>query len=116
MEFSRPETGPPGYNAARLLTQIPPPRRHLLFYYGHYSNVARGRRGKTQPHSVSQATTPSGPEDQTTLSPARKAVFGEGGRISFDGSLRWTRWFATTVEASRGPGIELLIRYPFRPC
>ena len=73
MEFPRPETGPPGYNAARLLTQMPPPRRYLLFYYGHYSNVARGRRGKTQPQSVSQVTTPSGPEDQTTLSPARKA-------------------------------------------
>jgi hypothetical protein len=29
---------------ARVITQIPEPRRHLLFYYGHYANVVRGRR------------------------------------------------------------------------
>ncbi len=33
---------------ARVITQIPEPRRHLLFYYGHYSNVLRGRRQSSQ--------------------------------------------------------------------
>jgi len=27
----------------RVITQIPQPRRHLLFYYGHYANFVRGR-------------------------------------------------------------------------
>jgi len=29
---------------ARLIAHIPPPRVHLIRYFGHYSNVARGRR------------------------------------------------------------------------
>jgi hypothetical protein len=31
---------------ARVLAQIPEPRRHLVRYYGRYSNVARGKRKK----------------------------------------------------------------------
>ncbi len=33
---------------ARVLVQIPDPRRHLVRYYGAYSNVARGKRRKAQ--------------------------------------------------------------------
>jgi hypothetical protein len=33
---------------ARVLIQIPDPRRHLVRYYGAYSNRARGRRRKVE--------------------------------------------------------------------
>ena len=33
---------------ARVLVQIPDPRRHLVRYYGAYSNRARGRRRKAE--------------------------------------------------------------------
>jgi hypothetical protein len=32
---------------ARVLVQIPDPRRHLVRYYGAYSNATRGKRKKT---------------------------------------------------------------------
>ena len=58
---------------ARVITQIPEPRRHLLFYYGHYSNVLRGRRKISQP-SEQQAVSSQDErqEDKPTLSLARK--------------------------------------------
>jgi hypothetical protein len=31
---------------ARVLTHVPDPRRHIVHYYGAYSNVSRGRRRK----------------------------------------------------------------------
>jgi hypothetical protein len=40
---------------ARLITQIPEPRRHLLFYYGHYANVVRGRRQSLRTASLAIA-------------------------------------------------------------
>lgn len=59
---------------ARVITQIPEPRRQLLFYYGHYANVVRGRRKMSQPEE--QTSHPHGDgdpqEDGPTLSPARK--------------------------------------------
>jgi hypothetical protein len=33
---------------ARVLVQIPDPRGHLVRYYGFYSNVARGKRKRTE--------------------------------------------------------------------
>jgi hypothetical protein len=33
---------------ARVLVQIPDPRRHLVRYYGFYSNAARGKRRKAE--------------------------------------------------------------------
>ena len=33
---------------ARVLVQIPDPRRHLVRYYGAYSNAARGKRRKAE--------------------------------------------------------------------
>ena len=41
---------------ARVLVQIPEPRRHLVRYYGAYSNRARGQRRKAEaqlgPHGL----------------------------------------------------------------
>ena len=37
---------------ARVITQIPEPRRHLLFYYGYYAHRVRGRRLKSHPKNT----------------------------------------------------------------
>ena len=54
---------------ARVLVQIPDPRRHLVRYYGAYSNRARGQRRKAQaqldahPSSeISEEPVPTPPE------------------------------------------------------
>jgi ribosomal protein S27E len=41
---------------ARVVAHVPPPRKHLVRYLGHYSNVARGRRkvGKEHPLTAGQ--------------------------------------------------------------
>jgi len=57
---------------ARVITQIPDPRRHLLFYYGHYANVVRGRRQSSQKKERSDATQADSHKDEPTSSPARK--------------------------------------------
>jgi hypothetical protein len=54
---------------ARVLVQIPDPRRHLVRYYGAYSNASRGKRKKaaapaepSSPHEASEdAAIPDGP-------------------------------------------------------
>jgi Putative transposase len=58
---------------ARVITQIPEPRRHLLFYYGLYANVVRGRRKISQPREE-KVSSPNEPQeqDEPTMSPARK--------------------------------------------
>jgi hypothetical protein len=45
---------------ARVITQIPEPRRHLLFYYGHYANVVRGRLGRSPGRTVNGGSIPRG--------------------------------------------------------
>jgi len=57
---------------ARVITQVPEPRRHLLFYYGHYANVVRGRRKISQPSERTDSSHNERQEDEPTLSPARK--------------------------------------------
>lgn len=57
---------------ARVITQIPEPKRHLLFYYGHYSNVARGQRKISPPSEQTDSSHNERQEDEPTLSPARK--------------------------------------------
>ena len=57
---------------ARVITQIPEPRRHLLFYYGHYSDVLRGRRQSSQTSEKQDTSRTEAQEDEPTLSPARK--------------------------------------------
>jgi hypothetical protein len=59
---------------ARVITQIPQPRRHLLFYYGHYAHLVRGKRSKSQPQSQATKETEPFPVEEPTLSPARKAA------------------------------------------
>ena len=59
---------------ARVIAQIPQPRRHLLFYYGRYSHVVRGKRRKSQPHPAAADETRPHPAEEPTLSPARKAA------------------------------------------
>ena len=54
---------------ARVLVQIPDPRRHLVRYYGAYSNATRGKREKaaasadpSSPHEAPEdAAIPDGP-------------------------------------------------------
>jgi hypothetical protein len=53
---------------ARVLVQIPDPRRHLVRYYGAYSSAARGKRKKaaappetSSSPPVEEATVPDGP-------------------------------------------------------
>ncbi len=55
---------------ARVIAQIPAPRRHLLFYYGHYAHRVRGKRLKNQ----TQSQAPDETVEEPTLSPARKAA------------------------------------------
>lgn len=57
---------------ARVITQIPEPRRHLLFYYGHYANVVRGRRPNSESESQPETARTNTLEEETTASPARK--------------------------------------------
>jgi hypothetical protein len=52
---------------ARVLVQIPDPRRHLVRYYGFYSNVARGKRKKAAPAEPSA----SGEALKTETTPER---------------------------------------------
>ena len=54
---------------ARVLVQIPDPRRHLVRYYGAYSNRARGQRRKAEAQleahpcsETSQQAVPTPPE------------------------------------------------------
>ncbi len=54
---------------ARVLAQIPEPRKHLIRYYGYYSNAARGKRRKLdQPaEAEGQAATDPTPSEVSDL-------------------------------------------------
>jgi hypothetical protein len=52
---------------ARVLVQIPGPRRHSARYYGVYSNAARGKRRKAA--APAEASPSSEPERETTTPP-----------------------------------------------
>jgi len=47
---------------ARVLVQIPDPRRHLVRYYGAYSNASRGKRKKAAA-SADPSSPDQAPED-----------------------------------------------------
>ena len=51
---------------ARVLAQIPDPRRHLVRYYGAYSNVARGKRNKSA--ATAEPSSPDEPPQGATIS------------------------------------------------
>ena len=57
--------------AARVLVQIPDPRRHLVRYYGFYSNVARGKRRKAEPRAE---LSPSSETSKVDTTPERAAL------------------------------------------
>ena len=50
---------------ARVLAQIPDPRRHLVRYYGAYSNVARGKRNKSA--ATAEPSSPDEPPEGATI-------------------------------------------------
>jgi hypothetical protein len=52
---------------ARVLVQIPGPRRHSARYYGFYSNAARGKRRKAA--APAETSSSSEPERETTTPP-----------------------------------------------
>ncbi len=60
---------------ARVIAQIPDPRKHLVFYYGSYSNVARGLRMKNQLQGSREQTSPRPtPHQDSAFSPAQRAA------------------------------------------
>ena len=60
---------------ARVIAQIPAPRKHLTFYYGYYSNVARGLRNKSQAQGSPEPTSPrQAPQEDPVVCPAQKAA------------------------------------------
>ena len=50
----------PGELLARVIMHIPEPRRHLVRYYGWYSNVSRGRRRKADAEHEGAVTADAG--------------------------------------------------------
>jgi len=57
--------------AARVLVQIPDPRRHLVRYYGAYSNRARGQRRKAEARLQGNG---SGGDEESVPSPPERAA------------------------------------------
>ena len=55
---------------ARLIVPTPEPRLHLAHYYGHYSNVSRGRRRES---SLSQSLAEPPNSRLTHLQPGRNS-------------------------------------------
>ena len=58
---------------ARVLVQIPEPRRHLVRYYGAYSNAARGKRRKAEAQLGAHASSGTS-EEAVPTPPARAAL------------------------------------------
>jgi hypothetical protein len=59
---------------ARVLTHVPDPRRHVVHYYGAYSNVSRGKRRKSAALLQSAAEEP---EDLTPDQRERRRSWAE---------------------------------------
>jgi len=55
---------------ARVLAQIPPPRKHLVRYHGYYSNAARGKRRRDRSSPVESVS----PEQEPAPSPEAAAL------------------------------------------
>ena len=54
--------------------QIPDPRRHLVRYYGAYSNAARGKRRKAEATAEPSASSGEAPVGETTPERADRAA------------------------------------------
>jgi hypothetical protein len=59
---------------ARVIAQLPEPRKHLMFYYGQYAHRVRARRLKSHTQSQEPEKTGPSPQDDPAVSPARKAA------------------------------------------
>jgi len=58
---------------ARVIMHIPEPRRHLVRYYGWYSNVSRGKRRKTEGVGGGVGGGQAGPASRAARAQARDA-------------------------------------------
>jgi hypothetical protein len=58
---------------ARVIMHIPEPRRHLVRYYGWYSNVSRGKRRKAAAENGDVGGVDAGPDSRTARAEARDA-------------------------------------------
>jgi hypothetical protein len=60
---------------ARVLAQIPPPRKHLVRYHGFYSSAARGKRRRRQDteHQLETADAQAAPPPDTAAARKRWA-------------------------------------------
>jgi hypothetical protein len=58
---------------ARVIMHIPEPRRHLVRYYGWYSNVLRGKRRKAAAESGEPRVADAGSDSRATRAEARDA-------------------------------------------
>jgi len=63
----------PGEFLARVIMHIPEPRRHLVRYYGWYSNVCRGKRRKAGREHEMDVDAVAGPPSPTARVEARDA-------------------------------------------
>ena len=71
------ETFDPADFLARVIMHIPDPRRHLVRYYGWYSNVSRGKRRRALENQSSQNGEPSPSlllEEARARSPGARAL------------------------------------------
>jgi hypothetical protein len=58
---------------ARVIMHIPQPRRHLVRYYGWYSNVSRGKRRKAEAENGEVGGAGAGPASRAARAEARNA-------------------------------------------
>ena len=56
---------------ARVIMHIPEPRRHLVRYYGWYSNVSRGKRRKTEAENGEVGGADAGPASRAARAETR---------------------------------------------
>ena len=69
---TRPEQSDAMDYVARVLAQIPPPRKHLVRYHGYYSNAARGKRRRDKDGRVARGDAEL--EQEVTPAPAAAAL------------------------------------------
>jgi hypothetical protein len=58
---------------ARVIMHIPEPRRHLVRYYGWYSNVSRGKRRKAEVEKGEGGCAGAGPDSRAACAETRDA-------------------------------------------
>lgn len=61
----------PGEFLARVIMHIPEPRRHLVRYYGWYSNVSRGKRRKAAAENGEIGVGDAGPDSRAARAESR---------------------------------------------